>query len=148
MTCLGDRWALETWQYANEIAPKYAKSKLEKMLLSTIIPQSDDLRAWWRITKKDLDMFRFAVRLIRKGTSPMSVMESVANRSAAFKTPFLHALEYLAYRFDNEAFKERMMRGWGFLGMEKKDQLKRALSYGDTLEKKFKDHPLSTIKRL
>jgi hypothetical protein len=93
-------------------------------------------------------MFRFAVRLIRKGTSPMSVMESVANRSSVLKTPFLHALEYLAYRFDSEAFKERMMKGYGFLGMEKKDQLERALSYGAILEKKFKEHPLSTIKRL
>ena len=147
VTCLGDRWALETWQYANEIATKYAKSKLEKLLLFCVIPTGDKLGDWWNITKKDLDLFRKAVRLLRKKTPYMQVVESVSFRAPLLKPNLIPALEYLAYRFDNEAFNQKMMAGYGFFGLSKADQVDRAKRYGERLEERFKNHELSVIKK-
>ncbi len=140
VTYLGDRDALKTWEKAKEIAREYARTKEERALLKLIIPEENNLRSWWNITDKELNLFRFAVRMLRKGESYMTINLAVAQRHGTLKSKFLRGLEFLAYKYEREAFINRQMSHWGFFGLSKEEQQKRASEYGEKLMKDFADH--------
>jgi hypothetical protein len=142
VTCLGDREALKTWEKAKAIAREYAKKKEERLLFALVIPTSGDLRDWWHLTEKDLNLFRFAVRMLRKDRSYLEVNFAVSNRHALIKSKFLRGLEFLAYKYEREDFLNTQMSHWGGFGMTKEEQRERAANYGKRLEEEFASYGL------
>lgn len=132
----GEVWAKEQLEKTIAMLKKYTKTPAQKKLAKIAFVDSADWHYWCNyISDKYIAMVRYALRRVGKGQD-LAVLCNIDSKHAAWKTPFLRYLEFLAAKNDYKNWVEVEVRARRYF-MPVEEAMRRVKKYHGVLTAEF-----------